>query len=604
MAITAVDKMKLSQYLKAHAVGDIYYLDMCDYLSKRGKISNTEFLEHFTDCVASEFRKEGKISVKQVIKLISVVEAFVVWSHEENSEVSEETLDKIRSFKEFYDEYLIKNVLDADADVLATIDSTLNTVNELYPSETKSESVSKYINQIAELEAQVKKLQRELSEITRVYESLQQSYEQKTERADSLYTETVSLGKEVRSKERDIASLGKTIDSLNARIAELEGLLAQSQLENTSLAPYKEKYETLRKEVETLRTTIEEDALAKKEAAKLAVKESKIEALIYQKLLLDGATLDELVKYVKENRIISDRTEIAKLLRRVRQKINVSSNSFSLTPTYRIEQPRLIEDELFSINVPFGCKHYDIMLVSDFHVKEFDRKVLNGFDALNDYCTKHGISLILNLGDFYQGFSARPLDYENAIKNYQTVEQAITSIPRADGLYHAVLGGNHDRNIANYGFDPISLLTSEREDFINLGYTHSVISLSNPTTTLGVFDIHHPDTFDFPISLDENGIDIGEISGYLADIYARQGRSREDSYIDLLGHTHRSQFNYPGSYYFLPPFLEGGAKKGACHLRVYFDEDTGIKYMVFMPLSFCATKLVQNNEIVYQKTLK
>lgn len=60
MAITAVDKMKLTQYLKSHAVGDIYYLDMCDYLGKRGKISNTEFLDYFTNCVMNEFRKNEK----------------------------------------------------------------------------------------------------------------------------------------------------------------------------------------------------------------------------------------------------------------------------------------------------------------------------------------------------------------------------------------------------------------------------------------------------------------------------------------------------------------------------------------------------------------
>ena len=64
MALTGIDKVKINRYLKEHANGDIYYLDMCDYLGKRGKISDIEFLEHFTDCVVAEFSKDVKISIK------------------------------------------------------------------------------------------------------------------------------------------------------------------------------------------------------------------------------------------------------------------------------------------------------------------------------------------------------------------------------------------------------------------------------------------------------------------------------------------------------------------------------------------------------------
>ena len=91
MALTGIDKVKLNKYLKEHANGDIYYLDMCDYLGKRNKISDIEFLEHFTDCVIKEFSKDGKISLKQAAKLLSVVGSFVEWIHEAKSEISEET---------------------------------------------------------------------------------------------------------------------------------------------------------------------------------------------------------------------------------------------------------------------------------------------------------------------------------------------------------------------------------------------------------------------------------------------------------------------------------------------------------------------------------
>jgi hypothetical protein len=176
-------------------------------------------------------------------------------------------------------------------------------------------------------------------------------------------------------------------------------------------------------------------------------------------------------------------------------------------------------------------------------------------------------------------------------------------IPRAEGIYHAVLGGNHDRNTVRYGFDPIGMLCDAREDFINLGYTHSTVSLNGFCNLFGKFDIHHPETFDFSIYLKDDTIDFDLLNGYLDGIYAKQGRSRDDSYIDIFGHTHKSQFNYPGQYCYIPSYFEGKGKRGACHLRIYFDEETDIKYMVFMPMAY-NDKLVKGTEIIYEKVLK
>ena len=148
------------------------------------------------------------------------------------------------------------------------------------------------------------------------------------------------------------------------------------------------------------------------------------------------------------------------------------------------------------------------------------------------------------------------------------------------------------------------MMADARSDFLNLGYTHSTVTINSPTTYLGSFDIHHPDGFDFPIKLDDDGIDITEMNSYLEDIYASLGKDRDESYIDIFGHTHVNQFNYPGGYCYIPSYFDGGSKRGACHLRIYFDEETDIKYMVFMPLSFSTgTRLDKTNEIVYQKVL-
>lgn len=168
MGLTGVDKIKLNKYIREHAIDDLYYVNMCDYLGKRGKITDTEFIDYFTDCVVAEFAKEGKISVKHAAKLVSLVGNFVGWMHEEGSTISEETLDKIRSFDQLYDDYLKRNVVDCDTEfrehcILEVIEKT----NELYPSEVNSESVAKYIVKVRELEGKIKELERLLEDAKR-----------------------------------------------------------------------------------------------------------------------------------------------------------------------------------------------------------------------------------------------------------------------------------------------------------------------------------------------------------------------------------------------------------------------------------------------------
>ena len=146
MALTAVDKVKINKYLAQHSMDDIYYLDMCDALGKRGKILDVEFLEYFTDSILNGFRKDDKLSSKNVSKLVAVVGSFVEWMNDEKQTIGEDILDKIRSFKELYDDYLNRTSFENDEDISNYIDGVLKVVNKLYPTEVKNESVTKYIN--------------------------------------------------------------------------------------------------------------------------------------------------------------------------------------------------------------------------------------------------------------------------------------------------------------------------------------------------------------------------------------------------------------------------------------------------------------------------
>jgi len=606
MAITAVDKEKINKYLKEHAVDDIYYLDMCEAIGKKGKISDVEFLEYFTDCVLNEFSKNEKIYIKNLTKIILVIDSFLGWISDEGTKIKEAILEKIRNFPNFYNDYLEKTGFEKDLDFEEnSIKVVIDTIDELYPANEKIESASKYISRIAELEKELAKITKELAKITKLYSTAQETLVSKTEKVDLLNKDLVSLENNLANKEKEVTGLNedltmfsKLVEDLRKRICDLTKEIETLQTEKEELVMYKDKCEELNDEITRLQNIIDDDIKKQKDACKLNQRNHQIEELIYQKLLFERASVDEIKSFIETYGFETDNTEVLSLLKNVRSKFTVDKNTFSLKPGYRISIPKVLEDGKFKVEVPSNYKCYDIMLVTDFHLKEFSKDVLNGFDKINDYCAKQNINLILNLGDFFDGIGTKALDYDCALANYRLAEEAIETIPKSDGLYHAVLGGNHDRNIHRYGFDPIELLSREREDFIHLGYTHSTISLKGTNSNIGEFDIHHPETFNFPIYLNSEGIDITGVESYLKEIYDVQNRKRKNSYIDIFGHTHKSQLNAPGSYLYLPAFFENGA----CHLKVYLDEGK-IKYMVFMPLDL-KRKLVKNNEIVYQKVLK
>ena len=605
MPITPVDRIKIAKFMKETPIGKIYYLDLCDTLGKREKISDIEFLEFFTEAVVKEFRKEDKISMKQLSKYVVTVESFLKWVHEAGSEVDEKVLDSIRNFENYYDEYLNRTNFDIDLEFTdGCLASVINKVNELYPCEEKSESVVQYLNEIDDLKKQLAALTREYEGLTGRYDYLSKEHEKKSQSLITRSDELARANQTVISRDKTIGELEGSIEELSGRITELETLLGEANGELDIYKPFKEQYEEAAREIVRLKGIIEERTRIDKENMESLETDERLLNLMYMHLINGKSDINGLINYIRMSEgTLYDRSKISSLLAQLKSKINISASSFSINPSYQIVPPRIIESEDFNIDIPFECECYDILLVSDFHLKEFDSKTLTGFDVMNNYCVNNNIHLVLNLGDFFDGVGgSKSFDYTCAKENRIIVEKAISVIPHADGVYHAVLGGNHDKNVLKYGFDPIELLATGREDFINLGYNHASIVFNGFQGVIGQFDIHHPQTFNFPIDFGPDGIDTEKLNIYLNRLYSKIRRDRDSSYIDIFGHTHKRQFNYPESYCFIPSYFEGKNKRGACHLKVFFDSDSNIKYMLFMPLSY-VDKLIRTDEIVYKKIL-
>lgn len=612
MPITPVDKMKINKYLKENELDKITYLNMCEAIGKKGKITDVEFLEFFTDYVVNDFRLKERIYIKQLTKVVYTVAAFLKFVKESGSDVSEDTLDKIRNFRNLYNEFLERTGTNINSEFLEfndkCIEYVLNKVNKLYPCEEKHESscedkhesASKYINEIQALNDEIKNLRKELDNINKNYDKLQAIYNKEYKNIEVINNQNNAIKKELDSKEYQISNLNETIELLNKKIVELENEISKNLEEKNLLESYKVKYNEISEEVKKLNGIIENNLKEKEEKIKIEVKHSNLEKFVYEKLLVNELNINDLINLAIMNGFNTNKEEMYEILKNLRKKINISDNAFSTSPIFKVVTPNVLEDEPFTINVPKGGKYFDILLVSDFHLTNVNEKVLNGFDTIYEYCAKNNINLVLNLGDFYDGIGGKKVTYEDAMENYKLVEQLINKIPKMPGMYHGILGGNHESNILKYGYDPIKFLADEREEFFSLGYKHSTITLKESENILGSFDIHHPYTFNFQVDLDDNLINIEDLQKYLKSIYKKQGRSRDDSYIDLFGHVHRSQMNFAGSYCFIPKYFDGNNKKGAIHLRIYYKDK--FKYMVFIPL-LGNNKLFKANEVIYQKIL-
>lgn len=601
--LTSVDKMKINKYLREHALGDIYYMDMCEAIGKVNKVSDIEFLNYFVDYAVTELSKTSKISMKNLSKIVSVIISFLDWIHSDKIEIDNKVLDKIRSLKEYYDEYLKNSGLDYDSDFVDNfLNVLLEKVNSLYSIDSNSESVVIYLKEIDDLNSQLSLLRKELEQYKDKYERLSKEYDRKGKSLVDSNNNLNNANNLIISKDKKISELGILISSLEEKISILESQLDNAKKDNEELLPFKKKYEELVLIVSELKECICKYETHEKQREEQKKLYDVLNVFIYKSLLDKSRTLDELVELLKSNGYVVTKDDVLNVIREMKRTINIVKNSMSIKPRYYIATPNVVKNGKFNIEIPEGCKCYDILLVSDIHMRELSSRVKNRLTKVRDYCLENNISLVLNLGDFFDGCWRSGNRIEDALLNVKCVKDAVSILPYDESIYYAVLGGNHDEKLFSYGIDPLGIIAGEREDYIDLGYEHCTITFNGNCSVLSSFSIHHPLNFDYPIDLGDNGMDSSGLLKELDEFYSKQGRTRTDSYIDILGHMHKSLFDFSESYCFLPAYNNSNTYSGVCHLKVFFDDESNIKSMAFILLD-CDHKLTKKSEIIYKKVL-
>ncbi len=591
MALSAYEKNSIVKYVKTHALGQIYYLDLCAVLSKGRKASYQELIEFFAAYVLDNLNK-NTTTPKVLEKFLNCMNTFLTWCLEDNLGIEGLLFGKLNTIAAAYTE---NYTLDKEGILEPEINHLKEILNEYDAPQEKL--VSYYIEQMDGLQRAYDQLHKDYESLLarcQTLDSEQASKNQKLKKQQSIVTdlqnEKVRLKNEVTRLNREIQNLQAAFDRENA---ELRSSLTEA---NTKIATQEQLLDGF-----TLKSQEQE---TKENQIKLrSQRQAKIEKLLLSQLAEGQASLEDVAESmslplgeIKDDFVVA--------LTHLQKLINIQPKKLASSPQYVIVPPDIATKETLDLIVPPECRTYDILLVSDIHISQVSNEVIRDCEQILNYCTKHGIKLILNAGDYFS-FSHHPKNKNfggvNSAK--KLVEQAITNLPSAPGIYHAVLGGNHDRICNPYGIDAISALAAAREDFISLGYGHATITINGIHSLLTSFMIHHP-TFKYPDPTPNEPLGNQPLANYLKSYYANFGIDREDSYLDIVGHGHLSYLDTLNGICNVPSLRFDRQNNGAWHLKIYFDEQTNIKYMVFKALNY-HNRLIPTTEMVYQHlTLK
>lgn len=625
MALKPVEKMNLFKYIKSNPMVKVYFGDMCDAIARRkGNVSYVEVIEYCVNYMLDIFNGKNSFNMKLFNKFLLIIATLFVWCNDDNIEVDEILVGRIRMLNSDYNEYKTKNELPEDEEVVKLFGVIDEVLAEKYPVDNKEDVVA-YIREISRLQEEIKSLKKELEDKAKDCESAFKELKDKEKELKKKQEDTGKANNEAQKQKALAEKLDKQVKEMQGKLAELERKCAQLQEVVDRLQGDNEKLESLRtsleNEISALRALVAEkegiiaakesiiasfneqkrrESIVEQEEADKDEIERRIEESLFSKLLTTGGTIDELVASLNEEGLLVDNDDVYNHIANIRNTANISTPSFGATPKYIVVPPTIVRNGVFDITLPPGCKSYDILLTSDYHISTLDKNAISDYDKILDYCEVNNIRLVINAGDFFCfKFPAKGNMLKGFTDARKVVDRAIAKLPTNPNVYHAILGGNHDKDSLRYGFDAITSLTNAREDYLHLGYDHAAITFNGQRSMLTSFMVHHINGR-FPEPVMDEDFSNHSLVQSLESYYNNVNRSRNDTYFDALGHIHKSELDLLNSICTIPSLRFDRFNNGAWHLKVYFDEKTNIKYVVFKPLDL-TDKLVPTTELIYQK---
>lgn len=382
-------------------------------------------------------------------------------------------------------------------------------------------------------------------------------------RIKELQDQITSLNLTIADKERIVSELQMAIEEKEQIIKELTKSLAAVNAEKDNLAKTYQQIILSRPYI----------------LGQSAVLDEKIDSIVLESISKKRCTANELwddVKKVMPNVLLND---IYASLRRISCRYNIQNPRMITVPeTYGIGKPILPEDK--TIILPTTGDTKKLILLSDMHIsqKEDNSYLYGKMDYLHSYAYENGIDTFIDLGDFFDTdgrLFPTSLKPQNAYKRVSDISENLGAQNfLSPDFNYVLLGGNHDADIADYGFDPIKVLKEGNPSVIPAGYRNATLKIGN--SKLG---IHHEGA---PRQDQYNPKDFSQqVVNFLKNYY----KGREGAFFDFFGHIHTSVIDGANGYACVPSFDRDRNFDGMFEINVHLDSNNDIDYMVIYPLA-------------------
>lgn len=614
-------QMKINGLIKTHSLEDLYYSDYIEII-KLAKLTINDAVDYLATKIISLLDEKDKLSEKTFPKLVFSICLLM----DDTVKLNKETIRKVHQAIETYCEYQKQHPELKESIIEQKIDELSEIVYNNYPLEqeesiTDSQLLQKLqielqenIDKITDYEQKLTSLEKELLATSKKLKQQQianDTFKQNKEKFQSIIANLKETIKELKAKNQRLV---QELSQSNQDLESLTFLNLQLTQEKVNLTI---KYETLLKEISLLKKEIEQhqaliDHIRQKEKQALEEqkeliisksKEAQIENIILTTLLTSPNSIEQILTTLKQEGFFLTRDQAFNYLQKLKTRINIVGPSLAtFPPTYTLNKNPISTPDKIYLNPILKDSCFDLLIISDLHLTDITRNKLR-LNKAYEYATENGIKIILNLGDTFD-FRDNSFKYniDSLDKLERIIEKVIEHMPNAPEIYQLFLGGNHDKTALKLGVDPLAKLAEARSDLINLGYTHKTLILGDKQTINNSIMLHHPD-LNFSELLNPNP-ELSTVSQYLENYYRTNNYSLDDIYLNLFGHTHRSSLNMLDSYCLVPSYLRGRqGPDGAWHLKIYFNDQKDIEYIIFIPL-IIDKKLTPVSEIPYQKIRK
>ncbi len=619
MGLTTTQKTHISKMIRSHSIDNIYHSDFVDIIGKRN-INDLDIINYLCDYIINILDSSKETSINLLDKHLNIINLYINSWYPDIVDFT--IVEKLNYIKNNYKIYCSNLKIDENSHILESIkkfDETINKFEHTNQNEELAklnETINALKKELNNYKEKIKNYEKNQSEFDQKQSNLQNLFDKKTKKSEEQKKEITTLSNKIKELETLLNEKEQLISDLNTKLRVLPKKEYEKKISKLEEEKNKQKQEienlnilinNLNKEnknqiktiknyenlIEKKSSYIEAYELEKRNKLEKINREKAIQDFVLEGLLENNLTINELIALSKDKNLNIELEELREILKKLKTKFTITNPNISyIEQKYSICTPKLQTNKSIFIEASEN-QYMDLLVVSDFHIEKYTNLLRKKYERIYDYCAENNINYILNLGDLFDNkYHEKTLD--NLKINLTSYDNFIKFFPKDSNIKHIILGGNHDIGISSFGIDPIDYISDNRSDIINLGYECATIAFDNDNLML-----HHIDKrFEMPYN--KENIISQDINAELENIYRKLAKNRDETYIDLLGHCHYSRLDPINSYCIVPSYTSDHNHEGAWHLRIYFNKDKQIEYIIFIPL-ILKNKLKPISEILYKK---